>query len=340
MKKLLLILILLSNISWAQEKIDLSPKLSGYTRSWYQSDFSTNQGQFLVKEARLIVLGNVNEYAGYKMQVDFARLGSLSTTSTVINGQKVITSASANFSEVLLDAMAIINPTKELSFAAGQFVVPISSENLTSGADLNFINRGLITNITPDLRDIGFTGTYSKKGSLPFEVRAAILNGSGQNTAENDKTTNCVLRATIQPVKGLGVSGNYYEGRLSGAKVNIFDFSADYKIGNILFNGEFGERRSTLNSIEATSNAYYVYSVYDFAFENSFISHVMPAVRYENYDPSSLVSKDKLDKYTAGVALEFASIKYAQFRINYEKFNYQGGKVNPNKLILELQTRF
>jgi hypothetical protein len=340
MKKIALLLILMMNIAWAQDSVDVIPKFSGYSRSWYQSDFSTNQGQFLVKEARLTVLGNVNQYAGYKMQVDFTRLGSLTTTSTTINGQKVVTSASANFSDVLLDAIAIINPTKELSFSAGQFVVPISSENLTSGVDLNFINRGLITNITPDLRDIGFSAAYATKSVIPFELRGALLNGSGQNKTENDKTTNYVLRGVVQPLKGLGVSGNYYGGTLSGCKVKIIDFQADYKIGQVLFNGEFGERRSTLNSTETTSNTFFIYSVYDLAFGNSFISHIMPAVRYENYDPSSRISMDKLDKYTAGVAFEFAKIKYAQFRINYEKFNYQGGKTNPNKLIVELLTRF
>lgn len=341
MKKTFILLVLIINIAWAQDKLDLTPKFMGYSRSWYQADFSTEQGQFLVKEARLGVTGNVNEYATYKILVDFTRLGSLSTTSDVIDGKKVITSASANFSDVLLDAMATITPTKELAFSAGQFVVPISSENLTSGADLNFVNRGLITNITPDLRDIGFMGSYAKKDGLPFEVRAGLLNGTGQNKTENDKTTNYIFRAVVQPVKALGVSANYYGGRLSGATVKIVDFAADYKIGKILFNGEFGQRRSTLASKETTSYAYFIYSIYDFDFGDSFISHIMPAVRYENYDPSTSLSNDKLNKYTAGIALEFAKIKYAQFRVNYELFDYQeAGKVNPKRLIVELQTRF
>ncbi len=98
--KVFILFILLIGITLGKDKTELSPKFYGYVRAWDQTDFSTNQNQFLVKMARLGVKGNVNEYAGYKVFVDFMRLGKLQTSTTSINGTKVITSASGSFSDV------------------------------------------------------------------------------------------------------------------------------------------------------------------------------------------------------------------------------------------------
>jgi hypothetical protein len=110
MNKMLIFAVLTASLLNAQNKTDLSPKFTGYIRSWFQSDFSTNQSEFLIKEARLGIRGNVNDYAGYKFMIDFARLGSFQTLSDTINGKNFLTKASANFSEVLVEAEANITP--------------------------------------------------------------------------------------------------------------------------------------------------------------------------------------------------------------------------------------
>lgn len=340
MNKLFFLSVLITNLLLAQVKPDYSPQFFGYVKSWYQDDFSSNQGQFLMKEVRFGAKGNVNEFSGYKLMVDFTRLGTLKTTTDLINGKTVLTSATASFSDVLMDADAYITPMKNLTFDLGQFLVPFSTDNLRGGSDIDFVNRPLSTNIAPALRDIGFMTTYQTNIGLPLELKAGLFNGSGQNKPENDKTINYSLRAVAQPVQNLSISANYYEGHISTAAVNIFDFGADYRFTNIFLSGEFGQRKSLLKNVETTSNSFFVYSFYDLDFGNSEVSHLIPAVRFEHYQPDCAKSISDINKTTFGLSIEFAKVKYAQLRVNYELYDYKSGGVNPNTLTVELLTRF
>lgn len=340
MKKLFLLMIISSSLVWAQNKPDFSPKFSGYVRSWYQTDFATDKGEFLIKEARLGIKGNVNEYAAYKFLVDFTRLGKLQSESDTINGKKVITSAAASFSDILLEAEASITPIENLSFSIGQSKVPFSTDNIKSGAEMEFANRPLITNVAPGLYDIGLIGSYTNKNVIPAEIKAGLFNGTGPNKSENDKTLNYLLRVNMKPLDGFGISANYYGGSAAGADINVFDFGTELEISKVLFAAEYCQKLSELKSKDVTSNAFFVYSVYDLELGNFLVSHIMPAVRYEYFEPDNSTTDDGISRVTAGLSLQFAKINYARLRINYEMFDYRDGRNNPDKFIIELQTRF
>lgn len=343
MKKLLLVSLLMVCSLTAQEKQDYSPKFTGYIRAWYQADFSTEQGQYLVKQARLNIAGAVNEYASYKFQVDFTRLGKLTTTTTTVNNTQVVSSASATFSDVLLDAAGIITPFQNFDITAGQFKVPFSTDNLRSDQVADFVNRPLHTNMSPSIRDLGVMLTYKLKGTVGAEFNLGSFNGAGFNKTENDKTADLCLRANVTPMKDLNVAANYYTGKSSGVDYNIFDFGADYKIGSLFVDGEYVVKSasSTLLLPEIKGTSYFAYAFYDFNINDSFIKNIIPGIRYESYDPNTSIDKDEIGRTTFGVTLQFAKLTFAHFRINYEKFDYKDGKTNnPDKLILEIQTRF
>ena len=340
MKRMLTAFFLLFNAAWAQVTPGTGPTLYGYVKAWYLADYSTNQGGLSINMARLGVKGTVNEYAGYRLFVDFTRLGILQTKTTTLDGVNYLTSASATFSNYLLDADAFVKPVKNLTIDMGQFKVPFSTDNLRSGAATDFVNRPLTTNVTPGLRDMGFMATYDINGGTPVEISGGAFNGAGQNRTENDRTANYALRAAVHPMKTLGLSANYYGGKLSGAAVNIYDLGFDMKLGSIFLDGEFAARGSNLDGATTNSNSFFLYTYYDVNLGNFEISRLIPAVRYERYDPSTAVSNNEVYRTTFGVALEFARVTFAQFRLNYELFDYKNGSVNPNKLIVEMQTRF
>jgi hypothetical protein len=326
---------------WAQKEVDTSPKFFGYVRSWYQADFSTDENEFIVKMSRVGVKGNVNEYAGYRLFVDFSRLGSLSTETDEIDSQTVVTDTKATFSNFLLDAHVDIKPSKGLTLSLGQFKIPFSTDNLRSAAEIDFVNRPLIyKNITPGLRDIGFMGKYATKGDVPIELTAGLFNGSGQNKSENNKTTDLSLRGVVKPIKGLGLSANYYNGKNSGSDISIYDFGADFKIGKIFFCSEFGQRETTTGNSEISANGFFVYALYEISTNKTFISHVIPGVRFDLVDPNTSLDDDEISRITAGLTLQFLKAKFAQLRINYELYDYKDGRSNPDKLIIELQTKF
>jgi hypothetical protein len=339
MEKLLIVFLLASAMILAQEKKDFTPKFFGYVRAWHQSDFAKDQSEFIVKQARFGVKGNVNEFAGYRVFVDFARLGKLQTSSTTLDGVTVLTSASASFSDVLLDAEAYINPIKNLSVSVGQFKVPFSTDNLRSGAEIDFVNRPLHTNVTPGIRDVGVMGSYSFAENFPLDLKAGLFNGAGQNKTENDKTTDFSIRGVSQIISFMSLSANYYGGKTAGANLSIFDFGADVKYDAFFATGEFVQR-TTSTTADIVSNSYFAYATYTISFTEFFLTNLIPAVRYESFDPNSDNASDEVTRLTAGLSFELAKLNFARFRVNYEMFDYKNGSVNPDKLIFELQTRF
>jgi len=350
MRKAILFILALTAIGFAQDKVDVTPKFYGYVRNWYQADLAINQGAFLIKEARLGVRGNVNEYASYKLYLDLTRLGKLSTTSdtvTIIDkwgGTRKISSvksASASFSDYLLDAEATITPMKSLYFTVGQFTVPISTENIKGGAEMEFVNRGLhFTNVTPELRDIGGFGSYSFNPGVPVQIIAGAVNGSGQNKGEDDRTSNFFTRGSVTPIENFNIAANYYRGRLSLNKVNILVLGADFKIDKFSVTGEFATRGTETAAATVNGNGFYVYGLYDFDLGTGMISHILPAVRFDRFDPNTDVDKNAQSRITFGLSVDFAKIKYAQFRLNYEKWNLENGAANPDKLVFQFLMRF
>jgi hypothetical protein len=339
MKKLLMFFLLLCTVVFSQDKPDYSPKFSGYIRAWYQSDFSSSQGQYLIKQARLSINGAVNEYASYKFQVDFTRLGKLTTTTTTVNNVKVVNSASATFSDYLLDAAGIIAPFQNFDITAGQFKVPFGTDNLRADQVTDFANRPLLTNVSPSSRDLGVMLTYRIKGDVAAELNAGSFNGSGLNKTETDKTADMVFRASITPLKDLSFSANYYSGKSAGSDLSLFDLGSDYKFGSLFIDGEYAVK--TLSAItDLKSTSYFAYANYDISVSSGFIKNIIPAFRYEMFDPNTSTDNDEIGRMTFGVTLQFAKLTFAHFRINYEKFDYKDGTTNPDKLIFEIQTRF
>jgi hypothetical protein len=342
MKTIIILFVVVMYTGFAQNNPDYAPKFSGYVRAWHQTDFSTGQGQYLVKQARLGINGYVNDYTGYKLLFDFTRLGSLKTTSgTTSTGEKFLTGATANFSDILLDAAATIKPIKNLEISAGQFKVPFSTDNLSSDQNAEFANRPLLTNVSPSIRDIGVSVGY--KLNVPFETEliAGSFNGSGLNKSENDKTTDYSFRAILAPINNLSVTGNYYGAKVQGYNLNFFNFGINYKIGKLFVDGEYGGKIAKTSGSDLKSNSYFVFATYSFPFPGNFIKEVIPAVRYEMFDPNSDIVDNEVGRITVGLSFEFAKMNFARFRVNYEKFDYKNGVTkNPDKLIIELQTRF
>lgn len=341
MKKFLVVfLFIISSTAEAQEKPDYSPQLTGYVRAWYQADYSTNSSQYLVKQARISIAGSVNEYAGYKFLVDLARLGKLTTTFTTANNTGVVKSVTASFPEILLDAAAVITPFKNFDIVAGQFKVPFSTDNLKSDQNHEFANRPLLASVSPNGRDIGFTMSYKIKGVVNTELVAGSFNGSGLNKAETDKTMDYVLRAVVSPVKDLNFAAGYYNGTVSGNNQNCVGLSCDYKYNSLLVGGEFANKTLSTLTGDVTGNSYEAFATYSFAASDGFLKEIIPAFRYESYDPDTDKNSNEVGRITFGVTFEFAKITFAHFRINYEKFDCKDGTANPDKLILEIQTKF
>lgn len=321
-------------------KDNFAPAFTGYIRFWQQTDFSTDQGQFILKEITLGASGDVNEYVGYKFLADLTRLGKLTTSATTINGTTVVTKASASFTDILLDAAVKVTPIANLSITGGQFKIPFSTDNLRGNVAIDFVNRPLMTNVAPASRDIGAMASYKVSSLLP-EISAGAFNGTGLNKVETDKTVNYVCRAVVTPVTNLNLSANYYNGKLSSNDINVMGFGFDYKISNLFLDAEYVTKNTKQPDVTIGSNAFFIYSLYNFGIsETGIIKSITPAVRFDLYDPDTDKYNDEINRITLGLTFHFAKVTWAHVRLNYEKYDYKDNTVNPDKFILEMQARF
>jgi len=167
-------------------------KLSGYAQiqgAWENEANDT----FSIRRARLTLSGQLLKSLRLKVQLDFTK------------------------SPALLDAQAEVVPRREISFRAGQFLVPFSLENITSSSDLLTINRSqAVEKLVPGRdngssgRDIGaaFFGSYSI-----FDYTLSILNGSGANKADSNDHKDLAVRLVTHPLKTLSLGISIYNGR-------------------------------------------------------------------------------------------------------------------------------
>jgi len=349
MKKTISILLILVGVNFAQEKKEFKPTVFGDVRTSYimsMTEEQQNQGSFSIRTARIAVKGSVNDYLSYLVRADFLRFGSLSTSTEkdTLSGQTFVKSVSAKFSDVLQDAFIAIKPVKALEVRVGQYKIPFSTSNYEKGPlGVDFSNRPLLAaNVSPysTLRDIGVMATYDFKDVYPAKLIVGVFNGSNMNAKETDKTAELAVRGVISPVKDLNLSANLYSAKRIGVNETYLNFGANYKFDNFYIDGEYSTKNRDL-ATAINSMSYYAYVKYTFELsEGSFFSHIIPAIRFDTYDPDNDIAENEINRITIGLSLVFPEKKFPMLRINYEKYDYKNGQPNPNRLYVDFQLEF
>jgi phosphate-selective porin OprO/OprP len=154
----------------------------------FHDDKSDQPDGTTIRRSRVGFKGTVNKDWNYKTEVDFAD-----------NATKI--------TDVYVDYTGV----KNVSIKAGQFKEPVDMEEMTSDADITFIERASPNVFAPD-RNIGLGATYIGDNWTAF------LGAFGDNagTASSDDEARAVTgRATFAPIneKGkvvhVGASGSY-----------------------------------------------------------------------------------------------------------------------------------
>jgi phosphate-selective porin OprO/OprP len=135
-----------------------------------------NVNTFLIRRARPILAGTVLGLVDFNLTPDFG-----------------------NNSVVLYDAYADIHPFPWLRLRVGKFKPPVGLERLQSDADMTFIERSLIANLSTS-RDVGFQIYGDIAGVVRYE--GAVLNGnanSANTDIDSDNAKTFAGRIFIQP---------------------------------------------------------------------------------------------------------------------------------------------
>ena len=260
--------------------------------------------------------------------------------------------------EAVIDAWVTYEYASWLNVTAGQSLLPLCLEQMTSGSATDTIERAMISNSLPH-RDIGVKVHGSAMdGILGYGV--AIVNGNGINTTDDNDKKDIIGRIQVQPflgsegpMAGLLFAGAYQTGEqpwivstvdATGASIDT-DMGDDKRtryLGTLVwkydgFKVQAEYAQAELEDSGVTSDGYYVLCTYDFPIDNMIVE---PVVKYEDFDPNDDVTDDETTVITIGANLHFNGVKHlTKLQVNYRLIDEEP-EVDNNELIVQWQHRW
>jgi hypothetical protein len=257
---------------------------------------------------------------------------------------------------VVIDANITYKYAPWLQVTAGQFLLPFSLEQLTSGSKLLTIERAMVSNALADHRDIGirFAGTLMEE---KVGYGAAVVNGNGINTTDENEKKDIVARVVARPwctgegpLCGLTAAGGIQIGEQTvwgvdelGADVDLGDEKRTRYIGTIQWvyggidvQGEYLYEKWDDTDVE--SDGFYIQGGYGWPVNGMIVE---PVVKYESYDPDDAVSDDETSVITIGANLHFNGVKHlTKLQANYRIIDEEPVDTDNNEFIVQWQHRW
>lgn len=231
--------------------------------------------------------------------------------------------ASFIVSPLLLDAIVRYKFSDAFMLSAGQFKAPFSKEFLTYAANIDFVNRALVTGLLSPRREIGFQLSGKIAKNL-IEYRAGIFNGNGPNKIFNDNNSFLYvgrIAATPQTENSkyeIGLNAGYSNDKDGSIFAKSFVgkrtfLGADIRaeVQNFLFSTEIimNKLDGTIDSVQSKSKPY----GYHITLGYKPLSKHQFLIRYDNLSPDGIISDS--DFYIIGY--NFWPTQVAELQINY-----------------------
>ena len=222
----------------------------------------------------------------------------------------------------------------------GQFKIPVSFDgSQTPPYDLLMPDRSTPTTCFDDRRDIGFKATKKFKY---LRYTAAVFNGAGQNTLDNNNAKDVALRLDFFPFTGFGIGAvAYYTLAQVRDKAANDRYEADVHFEGYGLNVQAEYMRS---HIAGTKGGPYVEGHGGYAMAAFRIADVVqPVVRvsyldpdiHSNLKPKTATDLDEYWQYEAGVNY-FIKKNEVKLQATVGRFEYQD-KTPTNQVIVEAQ---
>jgi hypothetical protein len=284
--------------------------IGGYLQPrWAWTDNADPDNAFSVRRARVTIWGNMNETWNFLLQYD------------MVPSAIVIAGVRAHVGDGQIGLV--------------QFLTPLVLESYTSSGQLDTIERAHCVSMAGDWGDPGLFVWY------PFldgkiDVTAAITNGSGPNTAEENSDKALWLRVNAMPFKG---SGNIAEGLLIGGAYNtgktaefdaelvdLGDYSRDVWVATVQWVYQAWKFQAEYVNIQqdvseggtGEVDGWYAYLLYNLPLDGMTLA---PVVKYETLDPNETASCNcgcyKGNWITLGVRLSFVGTHDVKLEANY-----------------------
>jgi hypothetical protein len=298
------------------------PKIEGSLKTKFEYDLESNKSRFEVRNARFGARGNINNYFGYRVEVDLSDEGEIK----------------------MLDAYVKVTPVENLDVYLGQRKVPFGTDYLRNPVENIFANRSFVAKYTNDgLRDIGCAVNYRFKFHIPFDVWIAAMNGTGNNNPQWISRPNYSARLTFEPLKNIRLVGNFYQGStLLEKELTMYGGEIRYQTEKLLIESEYIHRHFTdTTSAELDQYGFYLHSYYNFYTGAKMIQMISPVVRWDFIGRETANTGKLAERITAGVNFGFDPKPFkAEIRLNYEKYLKKYFITHFDKFTIEFIAKF
>jgi len=321
------IIVLLSQKAYNQDTITLSenknfPELNGILKTKVEFDLENKLYKFSVRNARFSIKDDINNFFGYKMEIDFSDEGKIS----------------------MLDAYIKFTPIENFEISLGQRKIPFGTDYMRNPADNFFANRSFVSKyVNSGLRDIGLIVNYKRNIFIPVEIYFAALNGTGNNNPEWVKIPDFAARLLFGNDKGFRFTTNGFKGEKElERKLYIYGFEARYATDVFLIESEFIHRNwIDTSNVRLSEEGIYVHTYYKFELKGDFLKNITPTARWDLMSHKIFAPKSLAERITLGINFGFEKkLFYSEIRLNYEKYFKSYLPEHTNKLVIEFLARF
>lgn len=304
----LLVLALLPILSFAQQpdsSLRYIPKVTGLVKAKWEYSFEDNKNRFDLRNSRLGIVGNINPYVSYKMQVEYSNHGKI----------------------MLLDAFGTFDVSKSFSVSFGQVTIPFSEDYVISPSLNMFANRSFIAKfINPSSRDLGVTAEYRFDKKIPITLQGGIYNGMGINNPEWQDSPHFLGRVVYGTMKGFRTSIKYYGGK-DTADLKTAQYGIDFRYATDRYKIEAEWIiKDSLDVDDSQLSGAYIQGAYNFPISNGKkLKYIEPQLRGDAMGYKVFKNGFDVSRLTLGLCFGFdRKLMGAEVRLNYEKFFFRG----------------
>ena len=299
------------------------PKISGYIQLRY--DWNDAKSDFSIKRARVNFQGDILKSPlsiDYRLQLEFAG------------------------SPKIVDAYVRLKPYTELNLQVGQFKIPLTLLNTAfKPTAYEFVDTPIgisklvggkdLSGISGSNRDLGaklYGGFIEKEGFSLINYDLAVMNGSGINCKDHNKSKDVIGRLTIQPLKALKLSGSFYigetamknkEGETMGKHFTRDRYSVgmSYEDHGWVVRGEWIGGKTDMGTAvdqmkKVESSSWYASAAYNFS------KQWLVGLRYDTFvQDTDYTSDSRQTNYTASLA--WTPGKHFRTMVNYTYLDYR-----------------
>jgi hypothetical protein len=194
---------------------------------------------------------------------------------------------------------------KHLHLKVGQEKAPIGLEELTSNSQIAFVERAEVTDRFAASEEMGI---FTESNWSHFMVQTSVTNGGRRLYRDDNRNKNLTARVVWGPTPKWSFGAATMQGKVGTQSLDRLRYALEAKYGT---NNIQGAQAEFFRAKDGTvwSTAYYAQAYWAKPMNRSWITHVMPAVRYEHIDRDDHARLLELDQVTLGIGFLFRENK-------------------------------